>query len=188
MFLVASRVARWTIAPPASLPAELPHRTTYPTNSLLTAARRREWRVDEQSSNADPITSARGRDPVRPGGSRARTPGSRVRHRAQGVGGRMPPMLRNPLRPGGPRKTDRTHIRNTTKAAGRMPASNCNVRPPGSSRRTRRRHANLNANTVTSARRHDHFRTEGSRARMPGCVVRRALAKRAGYLRLKPAL
>jgi len=35
----------------------------------------------------------------------------------------MPPMLRNPLRPGGPRKTDPTHIRNTTKAAGRMPAS-----------------------------------------------------------------
>ncbi len=55
-----SHVARWTIAPPASLPAELPHRTTYPTHSLLTAARRRGWRVDAPSSAAKPVTSARG--------------------------------------------------------------------------------------------------------------------------------
>ncbi len=159
-----SRVARWTIAPPASLPAELPHRTTYPTNSLLTAARRRGWCVDAQSSAAKPVTSARGWNPVRWGGSRARTPGSRLPHRAQGLeqvpsvcsglrplrpagfiparpyqsecaaggrygaletalGGRMPPMLRNPLRPGGPRKTNPATVRISTKAAGRMPAS-----------------------------------------------------------------
>ena len=35
-----------------------------------------------QTSNADPVTSARGRDPARWGGSRARTPGSRLPHRA----------------------------------------------------------------------------------------------------------
>ncbi len=70
----ASRVARWTITPPASLPAELPHRTTYPTSALLTAMPRREWRVDVLSSSAKPITSARGRDPVRWGGSRASCP------------------------------------------------------------------------------------------------------------------
>ncbi len=74
--------------------------------------------------NADPITSARERDPTRWGGSRARTPGSRVPHRAQRVGGRMPPMLRNPLRPGGPRKTTLTTVRISTEAAGRTPASN----------------------------------------------------------------
>ncbi len=118
-----SRVARWTIAPPASLPAELPHRPTYPTSAPLTAARRREWRVDEQTSNANPVTSARGRDPTRWGGSRARTPGSRVPHRAQGLGGRMPPMLRNPLRPGGPRNTHPATIRISIHAAGTMPAS-----------------------------------------------------------------
>ena len=62
-------------------------------------------------------------DPVRWGGSRARTPGSRLPHRAQGLGGRMPPMLRNPLRPGGPRKTNPATVRISTKAAGRTPAS-----------------------------------------------------------------
>ncbi len=70
-----------------------------------------------------PVTSARRRDPVRWGGSRARTPGSRLPHRAQRIGGRMPPMLRNPLRPGGPRKTNPATIRITIEAAGRMPAS-----------------------------------------------------------------
>ncbi len=62
-------------------------------------------------------------DPVRWGGSRARTPGSRLPHRAQGVGGRMPPMLRNPLRAGGPRKTNPTTVRISPVAAGRTPAS-----------------------------------------------------------------
>ncbi len=62
-------------------------------------------------------------DPVRWGGSRARTPGSRLPHCAQGVGGRMPPMLRNPLRPGGPQKTNPATVRISTVAAGRMPAS-----------------------------------------------------------------
>ena len=32
-------------------------------------------------------------------------------------------VLRHPLRPGGPRKTNPTHIRITTMAAGRTPAS-----------------------------------------------------------------
>ena len=35
----------------------------------------------------------------------------------------MPPMLRNPLRPGGPRKTNPATVRISTVAAGRMPAS-----------------------------------------------------------------
>ena len=35
----------------------------------------------------------------------------------------MPPMLRNPLRPGGPRKTNPATVRIARVAAGRMPAS-----------------------------------------------------------------
>ncbi len=33
-------------------------------------------------------------------------------------------MLRNPLRPGGPRKTNPATVRISTEVAGRMPASN----------------------------------------------------------------
>ncbi len=109
-------------------------------------------------------------DPLRWGGSRARTPGSRLPHRAQTPGGRMPPMLRNPLRPGGPRKTNLATIRIAIEAAGRTPASMCNIRFRGSSRRTRRRCESLNADPMTSARRHDHLRTKRSRARMLGAA------------------
>ncbi len=66
-----SVVARPTNAPPASVPAELPNRATYRMSAL--------------------VTSARGRKHVRAEGSRARMPGSRVVHRAEAIGGRMPP-------------------------------------------------------------------------------------------------
>ncbi len=156
-----SRVARWTIAPPASLPAELPHRTTYPTNSLLTAARRRGWRVDAPSSAAKPVTSARRWNPVRRGGSRARTPGSRLPHRAQGVGGRMPPMLCNPRGPEG-RNNKPDHHPDLHRGSRQDAGVDERIRHPCGSRRTRRRCANLNADTVSSARRPEHLRTKGA--------------------------
>ncbi len=79
-------------------------------------------------------------------------------------------MLRNPLRPGGPRKTNPATVRISTEAAGRMPASMSVSGILNGSRRTRRRYPTLKADPVTSARNRERVQTQGSRAGMPGSI------------------
>ncbi len=71
-------------------------------------------------------------------------------------------MLRNPLRPGGPRKTNPTIVRISTVAAGRMPAS---MTVSGILVRAAGRGVDAqtwNADTVSFARRCRHLRTKGA--------------------------
>ncbi len=79
-----------------------------------------------KSATRTPVTSARGRDPARIEGSRARMPGSRVVHRARTGGGRMPPVVRDSGGPEG-RLRQACHRPAFPNRAGRMPASDWRV-------------------------------------------------------------